>query len=88
VAQRARELLMDMGAQADRFRLLIRDRDAKFTAAFDHVFTTDEIRVIRTPVPRAPKANAYAERLRPTLRRTPTPNAGSAPSGPNAWTGY
>ena len=68
VAHQARELLMDMGgAHADRFRLLIRDRDAKFTAAFDHVFAADGIRVLRTPV-RAPKANAYAERWVRTVR--------------------
>ena len=67
VAQQARGLLMDMGEQAGRFHLLIRDRDAKFTAAFDHVFTADGIRVIRTPV-RAPKANAYAERWVRTVR--------------------
>jgi transposase InsO family protein len=67
VAQQARELLMDMGRQAGRFQLLIRDRDAKFTAAFDHVFAADGIRVIRTPV-RAPKANAYAERWVRTAR--------------------
>jgi putative transposase len=34
VAQKARDLLMNMGEQAGRFHLLIRDRDAKFTAAF------------------------------------------------------
>jgi putative transposase len=60
VAQQARRLLMDMGEQADRFQVPIRDRDAKFPAAFDHVFTADGIRVDRTPV-RAPKANAYAD---------------------------
>ena len=58
---------MNMGAQADRFQVLIRDRDAKFTAAFDYVFTADGIRVVRTPV-RAPKANAYAERRVRTVR--------------------
>ena len=58
---------MDMGEQAGRFHLLVRDRDAKFTAAFDHVFAADGIQVIRTPV-RAPKANAYAERWVRTVR--------------------
>jgi transposase InsO family protein len=67
VTQQARELLMTMGQQTGRFHMLIRDRDAKFTAAFDHVFTADGIQVIRTPV-RAPKANAYAERWVRTVR--------------------
>jgi putative transposase len=67
VAQQARELMMNMGEQATAFQLLIRDRDAKFTAAFDHVFAADGIRVVRTPV-RAPKANAYAERWVRTVR--------------------
>ena len=58
---------MDMGEQAGRFQLMIRDRDAKFTAAFDHVFAADGIRVVRTPA-RAPTANAYAERWIRTVR--------------------
>ena len=59
---------MNLGDRADRFRFLIRDRDSKFTTAFDAMFTGADIRIIRTPV-RAPRANAIAERFIGTLRR-------------------
>ena len=68
VAQQARNLLMDLGDRAEQFRFLIRDRDTKFTAAFDAVFSGAGIGIIRTPV-RAPRANAIAERWIGTLRR-------------------
>jgi putative transposase len=42
------------------FRFLIRDRDSKFTTAFDEVFAGNGTRAIRTPV-QSPRANSYAD---------------------------
>ncbi len=73
VTQQARQVMWELEERNPPCRFLIRDRDNKFpqrtgtARAFDTVFRSEGIDVIRTPV-RAPNANAYAERWVRTVR--------------------
>jgi hypothetical protein len=62
--QLARQFTSDLEVHGHRFTHLIRDRDSRFTDAFDAVFTSIGIEIMKT-APQAPRMND--ERLRRTL---------------------
>src|SRR5680860_706061 len=62
--QAARNFLMNIDRQ---FRFVIHDGAGQYAGSFDAVFEADGMSAITTP-PRAPMANAYAERWVRTLR--------------------
>jgi putative transposase len=66
--QKARQFAWSLSERPTPIRFLIHDRDSKFSRAFDEVFKSDGIEIIRTPF-RAPQANAFAERWVGTVRR-------------------
>jgi transposase InsO family protein len=67
-AQQARQFAWSLSERAIPARFLIHDRDRKFSRAFDDVFRSEAVEIIRTPF-RAPQANAFAERWVGTVRR-------------------
>jgi putative transposase len=66
--QAARNLLMNLGDRVATINFLLRDRDSRFSGAFDAVFAADGIRTLTSP-PGVPRANAICERMIGTLRR-------------------
>ena len=66
--QAARNLWLRNRAQLTDARALVRDRGSQFVDAFDEVFRTEGLKILKTPV-RTPVANAYAERWIGSIRR-------------------
>ena len=67
-AQAARNLFLRHGNQLARSRALVRDRGSQFVHAFDEIFRTEGLKILKTPV-RTPVANSFAERWIGTIRR-------------------
>jgi putative transposase len=63
--QQARNLAIE--ERLTNVRILLHDRDAKFSGPFDELIRSEAVRVIKTPM-RAPQANAIAERWVRTVR--------------------
>ncbi len=68
VTQQARQMSWQLQDGEVTARYLIRDRDCKFVAAFNGVFQSEGVTIIRTPY-RAPNANAVAERWIRSVRQ-------------------
>ena len=67
MTQQARQFAWTLSERTEPARFLIRDRDQKFTTAFDDVFRSNGLEILCTPI-RAPQANGVAERFVRTAR--------------------
>jgi hypothetical protein len=63
-AQQARQLAWSLSERTTMARFLIHDRDSKFSRAFDEVFRSEGVEIIRTPF-----RDAAGERVRRALGR-------------------
>ncbi|WP_198358138.1 integrase core domain-containing protein [Streptomyces fildesensis] len=68
VVQLGRNLVMDLEDAGSKASFLIRDRDSKFTAAFDAVLADARFGIVRSGV-RIPRMNSIMERWIQTCRR-------------------
>jgi len=66
--QAARNLFLQHGDRLTDARALVRDRGSQFVDAFDEIFRTEGLKILKTPVC-TPVANTFAERWIGTLRR-------------------
>jgi putative transposase len=66
--QQARNLAADLGTRMESLRFLPRDRDDKYSKAFDAVFEAEDMDLIKNAPP-APRMNAHCERITGSIRR-------------------
>ena len=66
--QAARNLFIRHADQLADAGALVRDRGSRLIDAFDEIFRTEQMKILKTPI-RTPVANAFAERWIGTLRR-------------------
>jgi putative transposase len=67
LTNQARNLTTNIGKDMGALRFLLRDRNRKYSVAFDAVFQADNIDIL-TSAPQAPQMNAHYERVIRTLR--------------------
>jgi hypothetical protein len=83
--QQARNLTIGNRTDLGPLRFLLRDRETKYSTAFDAVFRAEDIDVL-TSAPQAPRMNAHCERvirtLRTGLRPHPDPQRGTRTTRP------
>ncbi|RNG22328.1 integrase [Streptomyces botrytidirepellens] len=66
--QQARNLTIGLGTRIDSLHFLLRDRDGKYSQAFDAVFQAEDMEILKS-APQAPRMNAHCERIIGTIRR-------------------
>jgi transposase InsO family protein len=64
----ARNLFLRHADRLTGSRALVRDRGSQFVDAFDEIFQTESLKILKTPV-RTPVANSFAERWIGSIRR-------------------
>ncbi|MGW9030378.1 integrase core domain-containing protein [Streptomyces sp. NPDC055722] len=67
IVQLGRNLLIDLKNAGSKARFLIRDRDAKFTAAFDALLAGDGLKVVTTAI-HIPRMNSLTDHWIQTCR--------------------
>ncbi|MFI1338157.1 integrase core domain-containing protein [Streptomyces sp. NPDC020845] len=66
--RQARNLTANLGTRIGSLHFLLRDRDGKYSQAFDAVFQAEDMEILKS-APQAPRMNAHCERIIGSIRR-------------------